>query len=152
MHILRLTYTDMGPPIPLSVYASINLKYMHILQQSRQYTAHRKAYAYIYVHIRQSTYHILQFSIWYVLRRRYAVYVCIKITYTCIYISRYMHVYAQIYIHILTFRITDDPTPAPCLLSPGAPGKTLRRWYAMVPVSPTGTTASFPRILWMGMT
>ena len=48
--------------------------------------------------------------------------------------------------HELTNHIP-HPSPAPGLRSPGAPGKTLRRWYRMVPVSPTGTTASFPRIL-----
>ena len=47
--------------------------------------------------------------------------------------------------HELTNHIP-HPSPAPGLRSPGAPGKTLRRWYGMVPVSPTGTTASFPRI------
>ena len=55
--------------------------------------------------------------------------------------------------HELTNHIP-HPSPAPGLRSPGAPGnlKKLRRWYGMVPVSPTGTTASFPRILRMGMT
>jgi hypothetical protein len=32
------------------------------------------------------------------------------------------------------------PSPAPGLLSPGAPGKVLRTWCGIVPVSPTGTT------------
>ncbi len=38
------------------------------------------------------------------------------------------------------------PSPAPCLQSPGALGKTLHRWCGIVPVSPTGTvtTGSFP--------
>ena len=48
--------------------------------------------------------------------------------------------------HELTNHIP-HPSPAPGRRSPGAPGKTLRRWYGMVPVSPTGTTASFPRML-----
>jgi hypothetical protein len=34
----------------------------------------------------------------------------------------------------------------------GAPGKKVRMWYGMVPVSPTGTTGSVPRICSMGMT
>ena len=55
--------------------------------------------------------------------------------------------------HELTNHI-QHPSPAPGLRSPGAPGKALCRLYGMVPVSPTGTTAShgFPRILSMGMT
>ena len=48
--------------------------------------------------------------------------------------------------HELTNHIP-HPSPAPGRRSPGAPGKTFRRWYGMVPVSPTGTTASFPRML-----
>ncbi len=47
------------------------------------------------------------------------------------------------------------PSPEPARRSPGrpgAPGKRLRRRYGMVPVSPTGTTCSFPRIHSMGMT
>ncbi len=48
--------------------------------------------------------------------------------------------------HELTNHIP-HPSPAPCLLSPCAAEKKFRRWYGMVPVSPTGTTASFPRIL-----
>ena len=72
------------PPITLSVYASKNWKYMHILLQSRQYTALRKAYTYIYVHIRDCTYRILQCSIWYWFRCISAVYVCIYDKYTFI--------------------------------------------------------------------
>ena len=53
--------------------------------------------------------------------------------------------------HELTNHIL-QPSQEPGLLSPGAPGKTLCRGYRMVPVSPMGTTGSFPRILWMGMT
>ena len=48
--------------------------------------------------------------------------------------------------HKLTNHIL-QPSPEPCLRSQGAPGKTLHRWYRMIHVSPTGTTASFPRIL-----
>ena len=44
------------------------------------------------------------------------------------------------------------PSPEPTLRSPGAPSKRLCRRCGMVPVSPTGTTGSFPRILSMGMT
>jgi hypothetical protein len=50
----------------------------------------------------------------------------------------------------------DEPhpasTPAPGLRSPGAPEKALRVLCGIVPVSPTGTKGSLPRILWMGMT
>ncbi len=54
--------------------------------------------------------------------------------------------------HKLTNHIL-HPSPAPCLRSPGTPENVLRRsrWYGMVPVSPTGTQGSLPRILWMGM-
>jgi hypothetical protein len=61
LHIL--TYTDIHPPITVTVSASINRKYNHILLHSREYTAPWKAYKYIYIHIRRSTYHILQCSI-----------------------------------------------------------------------------------------
>ncbi len=44
------------------------------------------------------------------------------------------------------------PSPEPSLLSLGAPSKRLHRRCGMVPVSQTGTTGSFPRILSMGMT
>ncbi len=50
--------------------------------------------------------------------------------------------------HELTNHIR-HPSPAPGQRSPGAPGKRLRMWCGMVPVSPTGTTASFPKTLWM---
>jgi hypothetical protein len=53
--------------------------------------------------------------------------------------------------HELTNHIL-HPSPAPGLRSPGAPGKKLRMWCGKVPVSPTGTTGSFPRIFSMGMT
>ncbi len=39
------------------------------------------------------------------------------------------------------------PSPEPSLQSPGAPGKRLLMLWGMVPVSPTGTRGSFPRIL-----
>ena len=39
------------------------------------------------------------------------------------------------------------PSPAPGLRSPGAPEKVLRMRCGIVPVSPTGTTGSLPRIL-----
>ena len=48
--------------------------------------------------------------------------------------------------HELTNHIR-HPSPAPGLRSPGAPGKVLRMWCGIVPVSPTGTTGSLPRIL-----
>jgi hypothetical protein len=48
--------------------------------------------------------------------------------------------------HELTNHIL-HPSPAPCRRSPAAPGNVLRRWYGIVPVSPTGTTGSLPRIL-----
>ncbi len=51
MHIL--TYVL---PITVSVYASMYWKYMHILLQTRQYTAHWKSYMCKYVHILHSTY------------------------------------------------------------------------------------------------
>jgi hypothetical protein len=55
MHVFlskMLTYTDIYRhtfrfPITVTVSASINRKYLHILQQSREYTAPRKAYTYI---------------------------------------------------------------------------------------------------------
>ena len=53
--------------------------------------------------------------------------------------------------HELTHHIR-HPSPEPGLRSLGAPGKWLRRWCGIVPVSPTGTTGSLPRILWIGMT
>ncbi len=53
--------------------------------------------------------------------------------------------------HKLTNHIR-HPSPEPCMRSPGAPGKWWRRWCGIVPVSPTGTTGSFPRILWIGIT
>ncbi len=53
--------------------------------------------------------------------------------------------------HELTNHIR-HPSPEPGLLSPGAPGKWWRRWCGIVPLSPTGTTGSFPRILWIGIT
>ena len=53
--------------------------------------------------------------------------------------------------HELTNHIR-HPSPEPGLRSPGAPEKWLRRWCGIVPVSPTGTTGSLPRILWIGMT
>ena len=48
--------------------------------------------------------------------------------------------------HELTNHIL-HPSPAPGLRSPGAPENVLRRWCGIVPVSPTGTTGSLPRIL-----
>ncbi len=51
--------------------------------------------------------------------------------------------------HELTNHIL-HPSPAPGMRSPGAPGNVLRRWCGIVPdlpVSPTGTTGSWPRIL-----
>ncbi len=55
--------------------------------------------------------------------------------------------------HELTNHIlVRHPSPEPGLLSPGAPGKWWRRWCGIVPVSPTGTTGSFPRTLWLGIT
>ena len=48
--------------------------------------------------------------------------------------------------HELTNHIR-HPSPAPCLRSPGAPGKVLRMRCGIVPVSPTGTKGSLPRIL-----
>ncbi len=53
--------------------------------------------------------------------------------------------------HELTNHIL-HPSPEPGLLSPGATGKWWHRWCGIVPVSPTGTTCSFPRILWIGIT
>ena len=47
--------------------------------------------------------------------------------------------------HELTNHIL-HPSPAPGRRSPGAPGKRLRRWCGIVPLSPTVTTGSFPRI------
>ncbi len=50
----------------------------------------------------------------------------------------------------------DKPHPASVPWTPcdrqALPEKRLRRWCGMVPVSQTGTTGSFPRILSMGMT
>ena len=57
MHIL--TYVL---PITVSVYASMYWKYMHILLQTRQYTAHWKSYMCTYVHILHSTYRLLHVS------------------------------------------------------------------------------------------
>ncbi len=57
MHIL--TYVL---PITVSVYASMYWKYMHILLQTRQYTAHWKPYMCTYVHILLSMYSILYVS------------------------------------------------------------------------------------------
>ncbi len=54
-------------------------------------------------------------------------------------------------VHELTNHIL-HPSPAPGLLSQGAPWKTLLRCCGMVSVSPTETTGSFRRIIWMGMT
>ncbi len=48
--------------------------------------------------------------------------------------------------------ITSTRPAQPALLSPGAPGNRLRRWCRIVPVSPTGTRGSFPRIFSTGMT
>ncbi len=48
--------------------------------------------------------------------------------------------------HVLTNNIR-RPSPEPCLLSPGAPGKWWHRGGGIIRVSPTGTTSSFPRIL-----
>ena len=53
--------------------------------------------------------------------------------------------------HELTNHIL-HPSPEPSRRSPGAPAKRLRRRCGMVPVSPTGTTGSFPKILSIGMT
>ncbi len=53
--------------------------------------------------------------------------------------------------HGLTNHIL-QPSPEPELRSPGAPGKAVRRRCGIVPVSPTGTTQSFPIIFWIGMT
>ena len=58
MHIL--TYVL---PITVSVYASMYWKYMHILLQTRQYTAYWKSYMCTYVLILHSTYRILHVSI-----------------------------------------------------------------------------------------
>ncbi len=52
--------------------------------------------------------------------------------------------------HELTNHIR-HPSPEPGMWSPGAPGKWWRRWCGIVPVSPTGTTGSFPRILWISI-
>ncbi len=82
-------------------------QYMHILLQSRHYTAHCKTYTSKYIRIQQSTYCILHGSIWYVLCRICEVYDCTFNRNTCIFISRYINVYAQKYIHILICRITD---------------------------------------------
>jgi hypothetical protein len=50
----------------------------------------------------------------------------------------------------------DEPHPAmdlhPSPATAGAPGNRLRTWCGIVPVSPTGTRASFPRICSTGMT
>ena len=48
--------------------------------------------------------------------------------------------------HELTNHIR-HPSPEPGLRSPGAPETWLRWWCGIVPVSPTGTTGSLPRIL-----
>jgi hypothetical protein len=48
--------------------------------------------------------------------------------------------------HELTNHIL-HPSPAPGQRSPGAPGKVLRMRCGIVPVSPTDTTKSLPRIL-----
>jgi hypothetical protein len=48
--------------------------------------------------------------------------------------------------HELTNHIR-HPSPAPGLLSPGAPEKALRMLCGIVPVSPTGTKGSLPRML-----
>ena len=53
--------------------------------------------------------------------------------------------------HELTNHIR-HPSPEPGLRSPGAPEKWLRRRCGIVPVSPTGTTGSLPRIYSTGMT
>jgi len=53
--------------------------------------------------------------------------------------------------HELTNHIR-HPSPEPSLRSPGAQEKWLRRWCGIVPGSPSGTTGSLPRILWIGMT
>ena len=53
--------------------------------------------------------------------------------------------------HELTNHIR-HPSPAPGLRSPGAPEKALRILCGIVPVSPTGTKESLPRIFWMGTT
>ncbi len=53
--------------------------------------------------------------------------------------------------HELTYHIR-HPSPEPGLPSPGAPGKWWHRWCGIVPVSSTGTTSSFPRILWISIT
>ncbi len=45
--------------------------------------------------------------------------------------------------HELTNHIL-HPSQEPCWRSQGAPGKSVRRRWGMVPVSPTGTTGSFP--------
>ena len=50
-----LAHTDIHPLITVSVYASIKWKYIHVQLQSRQYTAHRKSYTFIFVHIRTYT-------------------------------------------------------------------------------------------------
>ena len=82
--------------------------------------------------------HMVPFSTWHPVLNPLSVY----------YISR-DHPSA----HELTNHIR-HPSPAPGLRLPGAPGKTfkLRRWNGIVPVSPTGTTRSLSRILWMGIT
>ena len=48
--------------------------------------------------------------------------------------------------HELTNHIL-HPSPAPSRRSPGAPENVLLRWYRIMPVTPMGTTGSFPRIL-----
>jgi hypothetical protein len=54
------------------------------------------------------------------------------------YISRDQPTAHELTKHIL------QASPAPARRSPGAPGKLLRRWWGIVPVSPTGTTGIFP--------
>jgi hypothetical protein len=62
------------------------------------------------------------------------------------YISRDHPIYDDTNPHELTNYIR-HPVPEPGLRSPGAPGKWLRRWCGIVPVSATGTIGRFLMIL-----
>jgi hypothetical protein len=60
-------------------------------------------------------------------------------------ISYHILSYPFISFHILKYPRGRTPRCRP-------PGKWWRRWCGIVSVSPTGTTGSFPRILWIGIT